>query len=147
MNFPLAAPPPTSRWFLPGAPAGRRPRAPCSDDERRRQRRAHLLATTCFLVLGHGSWDQLRAPFFGLCAKGAYRVVERDWLALPASGALAETDAWLAAHFRAGFASLSPRLLSPLPLLGIPGVTADADCAGYYRDVRQFRPPPHTRGA
>ena len=103
-------------------------------------RRARLLQTTRFLVFGHGTWDQLRAPFVGLCAKALYRVVDPAWLALPAADALAETDAWLAAHLTANIDTLTPRSLSPLPLLGIPGVTADSECAAYYRDTRQFRP-------
>ena len=103
-------------------------------------RRARLLQTTRFLVFGHGTWDQLRAPFVGLCAKALYRVVDPAWLALPAAQTLAETDAWLAAHLTANIDTLTPRSLSPLPLLGIPGVTADSECAAYYRDTRQFRP-------
>ena len=103
-------------------------------------RRARLLQTTRFLVFGHGTWDQLRAPFVGLCAKALFRVVAPAWLALPAAQALAETDAWLAAHLAANIDTLTPRSLSPLPLLGIPGVTADSECAAYYRDTRQFRP-------
>ena len=103
-------------------------------------RRARLLQTTRFLVFGHGSWDQLRAPFVGLCAKALYRVVDPAWLALPAADARAETDAWLAAHLTTNIDTLTPRSLSPLPLLGIPGVTADSECAAYYRDTRQFRP-------
>ena len=103
-------------------------------------RRARLLQTTRFLVFGHGTWDQLRAPFVGLCAKALFRVVAPAWLALPAAQALAETDAWLAAHLAANIDTLTPRSLSPLPLLGIPGVTADNECAAYYRDTRQFRP-------
>ncbi|MDI3513583.1 MAG: hypothetical protein PWP40_812 [Rhodocyclaceae bacterium] len=103
-------------------------------------RRARLLQTTRFLVFGHGSWDQLRAPFVGLCAKAIHRVVEPDWLALPMAQALAETDAWLADHLAATLDALSPRSLSPLPLLGIPGVTPDNEAVGYYRDTRQFRP-------
>ena len=103
-------------------------------------RRARLLQTTRFLVFGHGTWDQLRAPFVGLCAKALYRVVDPAWLALPAADALAETDAWLAAHLAAAIGDLSPRSLAPLPLLGIPGVTLDSESAEYYRDTRQFRP-------
>ena len=103
-------------------------------------RRPRLLQTTRFLVFGHGTWDQLRAPFVGLCAKALYRVVDPAWLALPATDALAETDAWLAAHLTANVDTLTPRSLSPLPLLGIPGVTPDSECAAYYRDTRQFRP-------
>lgn len=104
------------------------------------RRRAQLMATTRFLVLGHGSWDQLRRPFPGLCAKAIYRVVDASWLALAGADAQAETDAWLAAHLADTAAGLTPRGLSPLPLLGIPGVTADSECAAYYRDQRQFRP-------
>ena len=103
-------------------------------------RRARLLQTTRFLVFGHGTWDQLRAPFVGLCAKALYRVVDPAWLALPAADARAETDAWLAAHLTTNIDTLTPRSLSPLPLLGIPEVTADSECAAYYRDTRQFRP-------
>ena len=103
-------------------------------------RRTRLLQSTRFLVFGHGTWDQLRVPFVGLCAKALFRVVDPAWLALPAAQALAETDAWLAAHLTANIDTLTPRSLSPLPLLGIPGVTADSECAAYYRDTRQFRP-------
>lgn len=110
-------------------------------------RRARLLQTTRFLVFGHGTWDQLRAPFVGLCAKALYRVVDPAWLALPAADALAETDAWLAAHLTANIDTLTPRSLSPLPLLGIPGVTPDSECAAYYRDTRQFRPRRRSTGA
>ncbi len=103
-------------------------------------RRARLMSSTRFLVLGHGTWDQLREPFFGLCAKAIYRVVDASWLALPEALAQAETDAWLAAHLVDAAPGLTPRALSPLPLLGIPGVSGDSDCAAYYRDQRQFRP-------
>ena len=110
-------------------------------------RRARLLQTTRFLVFGHGTWDQLRAPFVGLCAKALYRVVDPAWLALPAAQARAETDAWLADHLTANIDTLTPRSLSPLPLLGIPGVTPDSECAAYYRDTRQFRPRRRSAGA
>ncbi|MDX9837498.1 MAG: DUF3025 domain-containing protein [Azoarcus sp.] len=104
------------------------------------ERRAQLAESTRFLVIGHGIWDQLRRPFFGLCAKAIYRVVEPGWLALPAAAAQAECDAWLAAHLSHPATVLTPRALSPLPLLGIPGLTPDSECRDYYRDTRQFRP-------
>ena len=103
-----------------------------------RTHRARLLATTRFLVFGHATWDQLRQPFYGLCGKVIRRVVDAAWLTLPAIERQRETDAWLAARLaghRFGKADLSP-----LPLLGIPGVTPDSEEPEYYRDVRQFRP-------
>ncbi|SIQ60798.1 Protein of unknown function [Aromatoleum tolulyticum] len=103
-------------------------------------RRARLIANTRFLVFGHGSWDQLREPFFGLCGKALYRVVDASWLALPAAEQQRETDAWLAAQVLDAGLLCTPRELSPLPLLGIPGVTPENESAVYYRDTRQFRP-------
>jgi hypothetical protein len=102
--------------------------------------RARLLETTRFLVFGHGTWDQLRAPFFGLCAKALFRVVDPAWLALPAAARQAETDAWLAGRLRDPACLATPRDLAPLPLLGVPGVTPENACIDYYRDTRQFRP-------
>ncbi|HJV25907.1 MAG TPA: DUF3025 domain-containing protein [Aromatoleum sp.] len=105
------------------------------------ERRAELQETTRFLVFGHGSWDQLRHPFFGLCAKAIYRSVDSDWLALSPDDQQAEADRWLAGHLHEQTAqNFSPRRLAPLPLLGIPDVTPDNAERGYYRDTRQFRP-------
>ncbi|MCC4116150.1 DUF3025 domain-containing protein [Aromatoleum toluclasticum] len=103
-------------------------------------RRARLLQTTRFLVFGHGTWEQLREPFVGLCAKALYRVVDAGWLARPAAERQAETDAWLAAQLLDAGLLRTPRELAPLPLLGIPGVTRENESAAYYRDTRQFRP-------
>ena len=103
-------------------------------------RREAVQRRTRFLDFGHGSWDQLRAPFPGLCAKALHRVVDPAWLALPMPAALAETDAWLAARLAATIGDFGPRSLAPLPLLGIPGVTPDSESVEYYRDTRQFRP-------
>ncbi|BAL27191.1 DUF3025 domain-containing protein [Azoarcus sp. KH32C] len=104
------------------------------------ERRGELQATTRFLVFGHGTWDQLRQPFFGLCAKAIYRGVDADWLALSPDEQQVEADRWLAQHLTEQLEDLSPRRLLPLPLLGVPGVTVDNAEREYYRDVRQFRP-------
>ena len=53
----------------------------------------------------------------------------------------AEADAWLAGRLADPDRPFDKTALSPLPLLGIPGVTADSERADYYRDTRQFRPP------
>lgn len=102
-------------------------------------RRGRLLESTRFLVFGHGCWDALRAPFFGLCGKALYRAVRPDWLALPPASMQAEADAWLAAHLLAPDRQLKDALF-PLPLLGIPGVTGENRVQDYYRDSGQFRP-------
>ena len=88
-------------------------------------------------------------PFFGLCAKALYRVVDASWLGMPATERQAETDAWLAAQLLDAGLLNTPRDLAPLPLLGIPGVTPENESAAYYRDTHQFRPkrsPADVRG-
>ena len=104
------------------------------------RRRATLQETTRFLVFGHGTWVDLRQPFFGLCAKAIYRKVSPSWLAMEPAAQQTDTDRWLASHLVEHAEALSPRALSPLPLLGIPGVTPENESESYYRDLRQFRP-------
>lgn len=108
-----------------------------------RGRRREVLAGMEFLVFGHASYDQLRAPFPGLCGKAVYRAVDAGWFELSRADRLAEADRWLAAWIAGHLAS--PAQLSPLPLLGIPGVTAASEAQDFYLDSRQFRPLPPGR--
>lgn len=102
--------------------------------------RTGLVRTTRFLVFGHGAWDQLRAPFVGLCAKTLHYVVPPDWFSQPPAVQQADADCWLATRIADPDVLPDPRALAPLPLLGIPGVTPDSESPAYYRDTRQFRP-------
>lgn len=102
------------------------------------ERREELLRTSRFVVFGHASHDALAAPFVGLCGKAMFVDVDDAWLNLPEAAALAALDAHLATWF--DHAQFSPRDWQPLPLLGIPGATADNERPDYYDDARQFRP-------
>ncbi len=104
------------------------------------RRRDALPASTAFMVFGHASWDALRAPFVGLCAKTLHRLVAPAWFALDARARSEDTDRWLAAQLANPKMLTTPRLLRPLPLLGIPGVTPESESRAYYRDTSQFRP-------
>lgn len=104
--------------------------------------RAQLSASLRVFVVGHASYDLLRQPHVGLCAKAAFLHVHPAWLALPLAEQIADADARIAQRFHAG--SLNgyrhPRDFRPLPLLGIPGATADNEFPAYYDNTRQFRP-------
>lgn len=102
------------------------------------ERRAELLRSTRFLVFGHASHDALAAPFVGLCGKALFIEVDAAWLELPEPAALNALDVRLATRFDTE--DFSPRDWQPLPLLGIPGATADNERPDYYDDTRQFRP-------
>lgn len=101
--------------------------------ERRADVRQHLR----FIVYGHGSHDALQAPFIGLCGKALCFEVDHLPETVAAQVELADqrlTDYLLQTE------SLNPRCWQPLPLLGIPGATADNENPAYYDDTRQFRP-------
>lgn len=103
------------------------------------ERRAEVKTKLGFLLFGHGSYDALRAPFVGLCAKAWPLPLTAEQLASPLAQQIAFADAALADYFD-NTPDLSPRHWQPLPLLGIPGVTPASDDPAYYADTRQFRP-------
>ena len=101
--------------------------------------RADLARSTRFLVFGHALWDQLRAPFHGLCAKTLHRHVPAAWFEQDTAARHADLDTWLAAQILDPALLTTPRQMHPLPVLGIPGVTADSENPAYYDDTKQFR--------
>lgn len=103
------------------------------------ERRQHLLDSTEFLIFGHGTYEQLVAPFRGLTAKAVLYEVPVTYLQAPLAERLAQIDERLAADLAQGHYS-QPRDLHPLPLLGIPGVVPENASADYYDDTWQFRP-------
>ena len=103
---------------------------------RRAETRQHLRV----FVFGHASYDMLRTPHLGLCAKSLLLHVDEDWQEQALAAQLADVDARLAQRFASDFAP-RPRDLQPLPLLGVPGATPDNEYAEYYLNERQFRPP------
>ena len=80
------------------------------------------------VIFVHG-WPELsyswRHQIPAIAAAG-YRVVAPDWHTLDEPARLADTDAWLAQELNTLRHRLSTRAFSPLPLLGIPGLTPAA---------------------
>lgn len=93
-----------------------------------------------FHVFGHALADKLRAPFRGLTARALLFAVDARELERPPGEQVAALDARAAAWFRQPASLSSTRMLSPLPVLGIPGWHADNQRADYYDDAWQFRP-------
>ena len=101
---------------------------------------ARLMSTSRFVLFGHATYDLLRRPCPGLCAKTLYLVVPEDFMRQSSEAMLAAVDGWLAKLLSDDHALRSPAAFAPLPLLGIPGVVADNAVYDYYLDERQFRP-------
>jgi Protein of unknown function (DUF3025) len=93
-----------------------------------------------FLLFGHGLMEQLLDPFVGLVGKALLINVESAWLGPNIHGLLQHIDA-RSRTLTAFPASLSRgRDLAPLPVLGIPGWSAENDDERYYDNVDYFRP-------
>ena len=104
------------------------------------QRRGEVIRSMRFHIFGHGTYDQLRAPFVGLCAKAVFLDANQEFVDAPVAEQLPTIDQELAARWRDDRWYARPQELFPLPLLGIPGVAAGNREASYYDDIRQFRP-------
>ena len=103
------------------------------------ERRADLgRALRCF-VFGHGTYEQLLRPFRGLTAKAILYEVTPNWLRQPLPAQVADIDQRLSGELAAGRHG-DAHAFHPLPLLGLPGVTADSEDPAYYDDQWQFRP-------
>jgi hypothetical protein len=104
------------------------------------QRRKELMASMRFYVFGHSIYEKLLQPYKGITAKTViFDVPERE-LERPLAQQLATLDARLAKHFSDPGALAATEAYSPLPLLGIPGWTADNEDERYYDDEQHFRP-------
>lgn len=104
-------------------------------------RREELVATTRFVLFGHASHDALRSPFVGLCGKALFIETDAAGLSGIDRGDLRWLDVALASRAAsADFFEPPCHRWQPLPLLGIPGLTAANENPAYYDDTRQFRP-------
>jgi len=104
-------------------------------------RRAEVIRDMRFVGFGHGLYDALRAPFYGLCGRAALIDVDRALVESSIDVQVAHADDVLAERFGQRPWYPSAKCFCPVPVLGIPGATADSESRAYYEDERQFRPP------
>ena len=93
-----------------------------------------------FYLFGHGLYEKALQPYVGMAGQGLLIKVEQVFFTWPLVQQLAHLDSLLADYLAAPEHCRSTRDLSPLPLLGVPGWTADNDCAAYYDNTAYFRP-------
>jgi hypothetical protein len=103
-------------------------------------RRADVVASMRFKVVGHAIHEIALAPYKGVTAKTLVVAVPPATLALADQALNALLDERASAHFAAPGALASTRSLHPLPILGIPGWTSENGSAAFYDDPAVFRP-------
>jgi Protein of unknown function (DUF3025) len=102
-------------------------------------RRSDVLSAMRWFVLGHAQYEKALQPFVGMTAKALTICVEPGFCAMPYTRQLEHVDC-LAAHFISQPGALHPpSALAPVPVLGIPGWSAQSAHASFYEDRSYFR--------
>lgn len=100
------------------------------------ERRAELLATTRFWIVGHGTLESLLTPHPALASKAVLLELAREPASYDCDDLRIELDERVAAIVRS-WRGNAP-VLDPIPLLGVPGY-ADNAAPELYDDARYFR--------
>jgi hypothetical protein len=100
-------------------------------------RRADVLRSMRFLVLGHGLLDKARSPFIGLTGHACIVAASAGELALDAHALARCLDPRIACAVEG---LKTARDLAPLPVLGVPGWWPANESPAFYDDTRYFRP-------
>jgi hypothetical protein len=104
------------------------------------QRREQVRAGMGFYLFGHGLFEKALQPYVGMTGQGLLLAVEPAFFSWPLKQQLAHMDSLLADYLSAPEHCRSTRVLSPVPLLGVPGWAADNGSAAYYDNTSYFRP-------
>ncbi len=101
--------------------------------------RARLRACMQFTLFGHALYEKALRPFVGITGRGILLRVDLEVLSAPPPERLAELDARLAAHLAAPDHLRATRELAVVPILGVPGWSADNERESYYDNTDYFR--------
>lgn len=92
-----------------------------------------------FYIFGHGLYEKALNPYVGMTGQGLLLPVEKAFFTWSLERRLAHLDEQLAAYLSNAENARNTRELSPVPLLGIPGWSADNEMATYYDNTDYFR--------
>lgn len=101
--------------------------------------RVYLEAHMGFYIFGHGLYEKALNPYIGMTGQGLLLPVVKDFFSWSLDQRLAHLDEQLAAYLSNSENARNTRELSPVPLLGIPGWSADNEEATYYDNTDYFR--------
>ena len=96
------------------------------------QRRAELAEHVKVIVFGHGLYEKALQPYIGLTAQCLMFVAQDSRLPF--------VDTLVADYLQQSDCDLSPAVLSPLPILGLPGWWDQNGSEAFYANERYFRP-------
>jgi hypothetical protein len=101
------------------------------------EQRSIFAEATAALVLGHALIDKLARPFKSICAHAWILPVAPEVIRMPGPHRRSWVDRACAARVATDL--VSTRILTPLPVLGIPGWWPQNALADFYQDAAVFR--------
>jgi hypothetical protein len=105
-------------------------------------RRADVASRLACVPFGHALMEKLLDPFVGLTAKARFVDVPPAWFEASWRERIAMLDTALAATLRDPADFTTPRVLTPLPVLGLPGWWEANTDPRFYENRRYFRASP-----
>jgi Protein of unknown function (DUF3025) len=108
-------------------------------------RRAEWAQQVEAVAFGHALLEKLARPYKAITAHAWVVAVPAAYFSWPLAGRIAWLDQCVAGQL--GAALRSPRDLTPLPVLGVPGWWAENTDPGFYADRMVFRPHRHAKTA
>jgi Protein of unknown function (DUF3025) len=102
--------------------------------------RARLADGMAFCILGHGLLEKTLRPYIGMTGQGLILSVDRGYFQWPLERRLAHLDEALARYLETPGLGENTRELTPVPLLGVPGWSAESGAENFYDNARYFRP-------
>jgi hypothetical protein len=99
-------------------------------------RRAGLDRHARFLAFGHALFEQALEPYLGMVAKTIFLSAP---VLLEGNALVREVDAMLALHFEDRPRFARPKLMAPMPVLGVPGWHPATSQEAFYDDRSHFR--------
>jgi hypothetical protein len=103
-------------------------------------RREEVNAAMGFYIFGHGLHEKAMRPYVGMTGQGLLLQVDAEFFSWPLPRRMEHLDVRVAAYLNATEKCRDTRELTPVPLLGIPGWSAENEQAGYYDNQQYFRP-------
>ena len=103
------------------------------------RRRVQVQSSMGFFLFGHGLYEKALHPYTGMTGQGLLLAVEPAFFTWPLTQQLAYLDDQLAGYLAIAEHCCSTRELTPVPLLGVPGWSAENEDAAYYDNTRYFR--------
>lgn len=103
-------------------------------------RRDDVKAAMGFYIFGHGLHEKAMQPYVGMTGQGLVLQVAAEFFNWPLPRRMQHLDECVAAYLNDPSKCLDTRELAPVPLLGIPGWSADNEREGYYDNRDYFRP-------